>query len=37
VEFSRREDGATAESFAFYQGELHSVALNAMPVPLLLT
>lgn len=34
VEFSRREDGGRAESFAFYQGELHSVARNGMPVPL---
>lgn len=34
VEFSRREDGARAESFGFYQGKLHSVVLNGMPVPL---
>jgi hypothetical protein len=34
VEFSHREDGARAESFAFYRGELQSVARNGMPVPL---
>ena len=34
VEFARREDGKHAESFAFYQGELHSVARNGMPAPL---
>lgn len=34
VEFSLREGGAQIESFAFYQGALHSVARNGMPVPL---
>jgi hypothetical protein len=35
VEFERRENGQHAESFAFYQGELYSVARNGVPVPLL--
>jgi hypothetical protein len=34
VEFVRREDGTQAESFAFYQGVLHTMSRNGMPVPL---